>query len=64
MINNLVISGGGISGLGLLGIIKYLDKTYPNRTSQPSDTLADIMYRSGQRSVIDFLKQKLNDQEV
>ena len=45
-------------------LIKYLDKTYPNRTSQPSDTLADIMYRSGQRSVIDFLKQKLNDQEV
>ena len=45
-------------------LIKYLDKTYPNRTSQPSDNLADIMYISGQRSVIDFLKQKLNDQEV
>lgn len=45
-------------------LIKYLDKTYPNRTSQPSDSLAEIMYTSGQRSIIDFLKQKLNDQEV
>jgi hypothetical protein len=45
-------------------LIKYSDKTFPTRTPQPSDSLSEIMYRSGQRSVIDFLKQKLNDQEV
>ncbi len=45
-------------------LIKYLDKTYPTRTPQPSESLSEIMYRSGQRSVIDFLKQKLNDNEV
>jgi len=45
-------------------LIKFLDKTFPIRTPQPNESLSEIMYRSGQRSVIDFLKQKANDNEV
>lgn len=45
-------------------LIKFLDKTFPTRTPQPNESLSEIMYRSGQRSVIDFLKQKANDNEV
>jgi len=45
-------------------LIKYLDKTFPIKTPQPNESLSEIMYRSGQRSVIDFLKFKVNDNEV
>ena len=45
-------------------LIKFLDKTFPTMTPQPNESLSEIMYRSGQRSVIDFLKQKANDNEV
>ena len=45
-------------------LVEYLDKTFPVRTPHPNESLSDIMYRSGQRSIIDFLKQKANDNEV
>lgn len=45
-------------------LIKYLDKTFPIKTPHPNESLSEIMYRSGQRSVIDFLKFKVNDNEV
>tara|TARA_R100000231_G_scaffold122439_1_gene92597 strand:- start:1163 stop:1354 length:192 start_codon:yes stop_codon:yes gene_type:complete len=43
-------------------LIKYLDESFPLKNPEPTDCSNQIMYRSGQRSVIDFLKSKLNQE--
>lgn len=43
-------------------LIEYLDKTFPTQSITPSDTMPSIYYRSGQRSVIDFLKEKIKQE--
>lgn len=43
-------------------LIKYLDKTFPQKNPIPSDNVSDIFYQSGQRSVIEFLKEKQEQQ--
>ena len=42
-------------------IIKRLEETFPNSTPQPSDSINDIMFRSGQQSVIEFIKQEFTE---
>lgn len=39
-------------------LIKELDKIYPNQCADLKDTERDIFYKSGQRSVVNFLKLK------
>lgn len=39
-------------------LIDELDAVYPQYLPQPDDTLAKIMYISGQRSVIEYLITK------
>ena len=42
-------------------IITKLEETFPNSTPQPTDTINDIMFRSGQQSVIEFIKQEFTE---
>jgi hypothetical protein len=42
-------------------IVDELDGMYPQFTPSPKDDLTRIMYRSGQRSVIEYLIAKLNN---
>ena len=42
-------------------IIIKLEETFPNSTPQPSDSINDIMFRSGQQSVIEFIKQEFTE---
>ena len=42
-------------------LIEELDAMYPHITPNPKDDIARIMYRSGQRSVVDYLLAKLNN---
>ena len=42
-------------------IIEKLEETFPNSTPQPTDTINDIMFRSGQQSVIEFIKQEFTE---
>ena len=42
-------------------LIEELDAMYPPFTPQPTDDVARIMYRSGQRSVVEYLLAKLQN---
>jgi hypothetical protein len=44
-------------------LVKKLNEMYPLRNPHPSDDLVDIMYRAGQRSVVDSLVSKLRTSE-
>ena len=42
-------------------VLQQLEETFPPVNPSPSDSISTIMYRSGQRSVIEFLKTKLEN---
>lgn len=42
-------------------ILAQLDETFPPVTPNPEMTIEQIMYRAGQRSVIEYIKQQLEE---
>ncbi len=42
-------------------LIQELDTTFPQVTPNPDEPLSKIMYRSGQRSVVEYLLSKQED---
>ena len=50
---------GGVEFLPKL--CEELDEVFPQVTPQPSDDISTIMYRSGQRHVVEYLLHKLED---
>jgi hypothetical protein len=42
-------------------LVKELEDYFSFKTPNPKDDLATIMYRAGQASVIDFIKQRLEE---
>jgi len=42
-------------------IISELEQNFPSITPSPEDTIEKIMYRSGQRSVVEWLLTRLED---
>lgn len=45
-------------------LIEELDAVFPQVSPSPGDELSQIMYRSGQRSVVEFLINKLDQDNV
>ena len=45
-------------------LIEELDAVFPQVSPSPSDELSQIMYRSGQRSVVEYLINKLDQDNV
>jgi|TARA_X000000950_G_C13619060_1_gene538611 hypothetical protein len=56
MDSTLKILDGGVGFLDEM--IIELDETFPAYTPNPDDTLALIMFRAGQRSVVEHLQNK------
>ena len=50
-------------GLESKSIIKELDEIFPPNNPSPNDDLSTIMYRSGQRSVVEWIQQRLDSYE-
>ena len=50
------IFGGGTN---LQALVDELDDCFPPVNPTPKDTDREIMYRAGQRAVVEFIKQKL-----
>ena len=50
-------------GLESKSIIKELDEIFPPINPSPDDDLSTIMYRSGQRSVVEWIQQRLDSYE-
>ena len=45
----------------LKGLIDELEAMYPRVDPQPTDDWSRVLYRSGQHSVVQYLKSKLED---
>lgn len=50
-------------GLQLTTLIKDLEETFPLVNPHPGMDVAQIMYRAGQRSVVEYINSKINGQE-
>jgi hypothetical protein len=48
-------------GLQLNALLQQLEDNFPPTTPNPSETLSQIMYRSGQRSVVEWIQHQLNE---
>ena len=46
-------------GMEFQAILSDLDATFPPVNPTPTDSLTTIMYRAGQRSVIEYINQQL-----
>ena len=50
-----------VFGMEARAIMTEMDSTFPPLTPSPDDTIEKIMYRSGQRSVVEWLQTKLEE---
>ena len=50
-------------GLTVDGLLGELDQTFPERRPQPEDVITHIMFRAGQQSIIDWIKQRIKEEE-
>ena len=48
-------------GLTVEKLLADLEDNFPPSRPSPSDKIEDIMYRSGQRSVVEHIKQVIED---
>ena len=46
-------------GMELQAILSNLEETFPPVTPTPADPLALIMYRAGQRSVVEYIQSQM-----
>ena len=42
-------------------LLQQLDETFPPTNPNPEDSMEKIMYRSGQRSVVEWIKENLEN---
>jgi hypothetical protein len=49
------------SGLQLQSILNELEENFPPTNPHPDDSHSLIMYRSGQRSVVEWINYRLSD---
>ena len=61
MANELSVSDVFEADTNVKKLIEELAGMYPHVTPTPTDDIARIMYRSGQRSVVDYLQAKLKN---
>ena len=50
-----------ILGPNLESILAELEEIYPPITPNPDETMEKIMYRSGQRSVVEWIKDRIEE---
>jgi len=43
------------------GLVKQLEETFPPTNPTPEDSMEKIMYRSGQRSVVEWIIQYMEE---
>jgi hypothetical protein len=52
-----------ILGPNLESILAELDEIYPPTNPTPNDNIETIMYRSGQRSVVEWIRERVSSEE-
>ena len=48
-----------VFGMQARAIVQELDENFPPTNPNPEMTMEQIMYRSGQRSVVEWIKEKM-----
>ena len=51
-------------GLSAQATLNEMEELFPQTNPGPGDSLSTIMYRSGQRSVLDWLNERLKEEEL
>jgi len=51
-------------GMQARGLLQVLEENYPPINPSPSDPYEYVMYRAGQRSVVEWIKQYMEDNNV
>jgi len=49
------------AGMQARGLVYQLEETFPPVNSNPDDSIEKIMYRSGQRSVVEWIIQYMEE---
>lgn len=52
-----------IYGPELITILKEMEETFPLINPHPAESLQSIMYKAGQRSVVDWLSKRIQENE-
>ena len=50
-----------IAGPNIKYILEELEENFPPTTPIPEDSMQKIMYRSGQRSVVEWIAHRMNE---
>ena len=50
-----------VFGMEARAVMTEMEEIFPPVDPDPDDSIAKIMYRSGQRSVVEWLRKKLNE---
>ena len=61
---NVVMNLLETKGLQLQGILQELEENFPPVNPHPDETLSQIMYRSGQRSVVEWINHRLTEDDA
>ena len=48
-------------GMAYRALVNQLEENFPSITPTPDDTIEKIMYRSGQRSVVEWIVNHMED---
>ena len=51
-------------GMTVKSILAEMEENFPPTNPGPGDSLSTVMYRSGQRSVVEWLLNKLNEDGI
>lgn len=52
-----------VFGMEARAVLKEMENRFPSITPSPDDTIEKIMYRSGQRSVVEWLVNRLENND-
>ena len=53
-----------VFGMQAKVLLQELDETFPPTNPNPDMTMEQIMYRSGQRSVVEWIENKMEENNV
>ena len=53
-----------VTGPNINYILEVLEENFPPITPNPEDSMQKIMYRSGQRSVVDWINNRINNDDT
>ena len=51
-------------GLTVERLLEELEDKFPPHTTQPKEELNTIMYQAGQRSIVEWINTRINEEEL